>query len=104
MALTKDQWQAIGRHVANSVSSVTATLVIFKVITPADAATVGQSVASIITALAALIPIIVTLMMPILASLKSSPKAQIAAVNAGDNGVKVVPITAVGPVVNEPLK
>ena len=104
MNLTRDQWLAIGRHVANTVSSVTATMVIFKVITPADAATVGQSVSQIITAVSALIPIVITVIMPILASLKSSPKAQIASVNAGDNGVKVVPANVPAQAVNEPLK
>lgn len=34
----------------------------------------------------------------------ASPKALIQQVNAGDNGVKVVPVNAPGPVVDEPLK
>lgn len=100
MAIEKDQWVAIGRHVVTAVSAGTAVLVISGRLNQSDAQSIGSAVNTIITAIGIIAPIA----MATWSAMSASWGSRIKAVNAGDNGVKVVAATEAVPTVNAPLK
>jgi hypothetical protein len=105
--ISQSQVMAIGRHVATAIGGAAAFAVSLHFLSSGDADTIVKAVnqiatgfTSIVTGVLALVPIASGLW----AAYSASPKAQIAAINNGDNGVKVVAATAPANTVTAPLK
>jgi hypothetical protein len=105
--MTQSEWNAAGRHALTAIASGVTVLSAVHVFSSADAKNVLDGANEVwdgLSKIALGLGPLVALVSGWFASRSASPKAQIQAVNAADNGVKVVPANAPVAPVNAPLK
>lgn len=95
------------RYGATAAGSAITALAIIGLINQGDATGLGAAVSQIGTGLVSVVTgvsAIVTIVAPIFGMLSQTMKSKIQAVNAEDNGVKVVAASTPAPTVSAPLK